>query len=134
MRLSPNCDWRSGGQLYAGDLVVAAECELDLETVLDAVAVWGHKLRFEFGVGSSKSAVMVSGARKEHPCLPCDEWVTIRCLWCWCTDTLESFSHLPLHRPSMLSTWWTVDTTFLLSACRGAVQSGSPSFWLPPSS
>ena len=55
MRLSPNCD----GQLYAGDLVVAAECELDLQTVLDAVAVWGHKLRFEFGVGSSRSALMV---------------------------------------------------------------------------
>ena len=49
-----------GGQFYADDLVVAAGCELDLQMALDAVAVWGHKLRFEFGVRPTKSAVMVS--------------------------------------------------------------------------
>ena len=33
------------------------ECELDLQTALDAVAVWGHNFRFEFGVGPTKSTV-----------------------------------------------------------------------------
>ena len=61
VRLSPNCDWRFGGELYADDLVVAAECEPDLQTALDAVAIWGHKLRFEFNAKPTKPAVMVFG-------------------------------------------------------------------------
>ena len=51
VRLSPNCDWKFCGQLYADDFVLAAECELDLQTSLDAVSVCGHRFMFKFGVG-----------------------------------------------------------------------------------
>ena len=51
----------------ADDLVLAAECEFDLQTALDAVAAWGFKFRFSFGIGPTKSVVMVFGPRRNLP-------------------------------------------------------------------
>ena len=56
-------------QLYADDLVVTAECQHDLQVALDAVSAWGHSWRFSFGIGPTKSAVMVFGPRRGVP--PC---------------------------------------------------------------
>ena len=36
---------------YAEDFVLAAGCELELQTSLDAVSVRGHRFMFKFGVG-----------------------------------------------------------------------------------
>ena len=60
---------RVPGQLYADDLELSAECEFDLQVALDAVARWGRQWRFSFGIGPTKSAVMVFGPRRSIP--PC---------------------------------------------------------------
>ena len=52
---------RFSHQLYADDLVVVADCEHDLQVTCDVVAEWARKWRFTFGVGPTKSAVMVFG-------------------------------------------------------------------------
>ena len=52
--LAPHPDFRFTQQLHADDLVLAAECESDLQAALDAVAAWGFKFRFTFGVGPTK--------------------------------------------------------------------------------
>ena len=60
---------RVPGQLYADDLELSAECEFDLQVALDAVARWGRQWRFSFGIGPTKSAVMVFGPRRSiQPC------------------------------------------------------------------
>ena len=60
---------RVPGQLYADDLELSAECEFDLQVALDAVARWGWQWRFSFGIGPTKSAVVVFGPRRSVP--PC---------------------------------------------------------------
>ena len=52
---------RVPGQLHADDLELSAECEFDLQVALDAVGRWGRQWRFSFGIGPTKSAVMVFG-------------------------------------------------------------------------
>ena len=64
---------RSPDQLYADDLVVTAECQHDLQVSLDAVSAWGHQWRFSFGIGPTKSAVMVFGSRRSVP--PCSAFL-----------------------------------------------------------
>ena len=60
-------------QLYANDLVVTAECQHDLQVALDAVSAWGHQWRFSFGIGPTKSAIMVFGLRSGVP--PCSAFL-----------------------------------------------------------
>ena len=60
---------RVPGQLYADDLELSAECEFALQVALDAVARWGRQWRFSFGIGPTKSSVMVFGPRRSIP--PC---------------------------------------------------------------
>ena len=60
---------RVPGQLYADDLELSAECEFDLQVALEAVARWGRQWQFSFGIGPTKSAVMVFGPRRSIP--PC---------------------------------------------------------------
>ena len=55
---------RFSHQLYADDLVVVADCEHDLQVICDVGAEWARKWRFTFGVGPTKSAVMVFGPGK----------------------------------------------------------------------
>ena len=54
-------------QLYADDLELSAECEFDLQVTLDIVGRWGRQWRFSFGIGPTKSAVMVFGPRRSIP-------------------------------------------------------------------
>ena len=54
-------------QLCADDLVLVADSPLDLQSALNAVHRWGCRLRFKFGVGPTKSAVMVFGNRRRLP-------------------------------------------------------------------
>ena len=65
---------RFTNQLYADDLVVTAECQHDLQVALDAVSAWGHRWRFSFGIGPTKSAVMVFGPRRGV--LPCSVFLS----------------------------------------------------------
>ena len=58
---------RFSDQLYADDLVVVADCEHDLQVSCDVVDAWTRKWRFKFGVGPTKSAVMVSGPTRLVP-------------------------------------------------------------------
>ena len=66
--LLPGCvDSRFTDQLYADDLLLAAESPSDLQTALNAVSDWGFRFRFRIGVGPTKSAVMVFGPRRPAP-------------------------------------------------------------------
>ena len=65
--LLPGSVDRFTAQLYADDLVIAAESPSDLQTALNAVSEWGFRFRFRFGVGPTKSAVMVFGPRRRVP-------------------------------------------------------------------
>ena len=49
-------------QLHAGDSVILAESQADLQAALDVVHAWCVRWRFSFGVGPTKSAAMVFGA------------------------------------------------------------------------
>ena len=62
--MAPHSDFRFTQQLLADDLVLVAECESDLQA---AVAAWGFKFRFTFGIGPTKSAVMVFRPRRNLP-------------------------------------------------------------------
>ena len=57
-----------GGQLCAYDLVVTAECEVDLQTALDAGATWGRKFRFELGVGPTNFGEQFGPRRNVPAC------------------------------------------------------------------
>ena len=48
--------------LYADDLVIFAEDAAQLQVALDAVSSWGRRWRFAFGIGETKSAVLVAGS------------------------------------------------------------------------
>ena len=63
--------FRVPGQLYVDDLELSAQCEFDLQVALDAVARWGRQWRFSFGIGPTKSAVMVVWPKAFHPSLFC---------------------------------------------------------------
>ena len=54
-------------QLCAEDLVIAAESPSDLQTALITISEWGFRFIFRFGVGPTKSAVMVFGHRRRVP-------------------------------------------------------------------
>ena len=58
---------RFPARLYADDLVVAADCEHDLQVSCEVVAEWARKWRFKFGVGPTKSAAMVFGPARFVP-------------------------------------------------------------------
>ena len=62
-----NVQCRFTDQLYADGLVLVADSPLDLQSVLNAVHGWGCRFRFKFGVGPTKSAVMVFGPRRRLP-------------------------------------------------------------------
>ena len=47
--------------LYADDVVILCENAADLQRALDAAQAWARSWRFHFGIGPSKSAVMVFG-------------------------------------------------------------------------
>ena len=65
----PGCvDSRFTGQLYADELDIAAESPSDLQTALNAVSDWSFRFRFRFGVGPTKSAVMVFGPIRRAEC------------------------------------------------------------------
>ena len=49
-------------QLYADDLVT--ECKHDVQVALDVVSAWWHQWRFSFGIGPTKSAVVVFDPRR----------------------------------------------------------------------
>ena len=58
--------------LYADDVVILCENAADLQCALDAAQAWARSWRFHFGIGPSKSAVMVfgnTGSRSRVP--PC---------------------------------------------------------------
>ena len=65
--LLPGSVDRFTAQLYADDLVIAAESPSDLQTAFNAVSEWGFRFRFRFGVGPTKSAVMVFWPRRRVP-------------------------------------------------------------------
>ena len=67
VHLPGNAQCRFTDQLYADDLVVVADSPQDLQTALNAVHRWGCRFRFKFGVGPTKSAVMVFGPRQRLP-------------------------------------------------------------------
>ena len=50
-----------GVLLYADDVVILCENAADLQRALDAAQAWARSWRFHFGIGPSKSAVMVFG-------------------------------------------------------------------------
>ena len=52
---------RFSHHLYADDLVAVADCEHDVQVTCDVVGEWARTWRFTFGVGPTKSAVMVFG-------------------------------------------------------------------------
>ena len=70
--LPGNFQCRFTGQLYADDLALVANSPMDLQTALNAIHRWGCQFRFKFGVGPTKSAVMVFGPRRRLPDL--DGW------------------------------------------------------------
>ena len=65
--LPGNFQCRFTDQLYADNLVLVADSPLDLQTALNAVHRWGCRFRFKFGVGPTKSTVMVFGPRRRFP-------------------------------------------------------------------
>ena len=64
VHLPGNVQCRFTDHLYADDLVLVADSPLDLQTALNAVHRWECRFRFKFGVGPTKSAVMVFGPRR----------------------------------------------------------------------
>ena len=61
-------------KLFADDLVVPAECQHYLQVAFDVVSAWGHRWRFSFWIGPTKSAPMVFGPRTSVP--PCSVFLS----------------------------------------------------------
>ena len=116
---------RSPGQLYADDLELAAESQHDLQVALDAVSDWGRKWRFTFGIGPTKSAVMVFGPRRTVP--PCSALLAGSLL-----PVVSEYPYLgviltPLSRGfPMQGTWCRAGTASSPSVSRGSRPNVSP--------
>ena len=67
VRLVDSDPFRHVCQLYADDLVILADSQAHLQRALDVVHEWGLRWRFSFGVGPTKSAVMVFGPLRGRP-------------------------------------------------------------------
>ena len=92
--LPGNFQCRFTDQLNADDLVLVADSPLDLQTALNAVHRWGCRFRFKFGVGPTKSAVMVPDGVSQTLI---SIWVGKVCQWCrhTCTWVSSSPPHFP---------------------------------------
>ena len=67
VRLVDSDPFRHVCQLYADDLVLLAESQAHLQDALDVVHSWGLRWRFSFGIGPTKSAVVVFGPLRGRP-------------------------------------------------------------------
>ena len=67
VRLVPSDDYRHTCQLYADDVVLLSESQIDLQAGLNACHAWRIRWCFTFGVGPTKSAAMVFGPARSCP-------------------------------------------------------------------
>ena len=105
----------------------------DLQVALDAVARWGRQWRFSFGIGPTKSAVMVFGPRRSIP--PCSVHLGGDPL-----PIVMAYPYLGVILTPTLS--WTAHARHLVTSgidpspnvLHGAKLKGSPCALLPPCS